>query len=283
MKEISLKSKIIVFISTIVIILSIMFVTKEENNSFSTVQNIIAKVYNPALKGFSFAGDKFMDLFSTIFASEKLKNENEALKLENNELKKNIAIYENLISNAKFLEEEKNLIANTKYKLKPSYVIAKDPSSYFLSFTIDKGKKDGVKAGDIVVIGKEIGNKQYIESLVGTVDTVGNSYSKVSAVINEDKGISFKTARTGAGGVLDGRVENGFSGNLFDEAADVKVGDKLLTSGTGGVFPRDIYIGDITEIIVENENIEKIIVESKVDFTNLYRVLILDKDEGDYE
>lgn len=88
MKEISLKSKIIVFISTIVIILSIMFVTKEENNSFSTVQNIIAKVYNPALKGFSFAGDKFMDLFSTIFASEKLRNENEALKLENNELKK---------------------------------------------------------------------------------------------------------------------------------------------------------------------------------------------------
>ena len=63
---------------------------------------------------------------------------------------------------------------------------------------------------------------------------------------------------------------------MYKSDSDVVVGDKLVTSGRGGVFPSNLYIGEVTEVKTYENNLEKkISVKSPVDFTTLFRVFVL--------
>ncbi len=46
-------------------------------------------------------------------------------------------------------------------------------------------------------------------------------------------------------------------GYLFDTKADVMKGDKLFTSGLGGIYVKDLYIGEITDVIKEDEDLNE--------------------------
>lgn len=63
---------------------------------------------------------------------------------------------------------------------------------------------------------------------------------------------------------------------MYNKEGDVRSGDSIYTSGLGGVYPRDIYIGKVSEVL-EDENglLKNISIESPVDFNKLYRVLII--------
>ena len=70
----------------------------------------------------------------------------------------------------------------------------------------------------------------------------------------------------------------------YKSDADVVVGDRLVTSGRGGIFPRDLYIGEVTEVKSSDNNLEKkISVKSPVDFTTLFRVFVLKGNGGSNE
>ena len=56
---------------------------------------------------------------------------------------------------------------------------------------------------------------------------------------------------------------------------------KILTSGVGGIYPPNLYIGEIKEVSVDdNELVKKIVVESPINYNNVFRVVIM---ENEYE
>ena len=63
---------------------------------------------------------------------------------------------------------------------------------------------------------------------------------------------------------------------MYNTGADIAVGDSVYTSGLGGIYPPEIYIGKIKEIMTDDNKFKtKVIIESPVDFRNIYRVLII--------
>lgn len=69
---------------------------------------------------------------------------------------------------------------------------------------------------------------------------------------------------------------------MYKSDAEVEVGDKLVTSGIGGIFPKDLYIGEVVEMKSSVNNLEKLVyVKSPVDFSKLYRVFVL-KNSGEH-
>lgn len=128
-------------------------------------------------------------------------------------------------------------------KIKLASVVLRDPSNWWRSFQIDLGSRDGIGANQTVLSPEG--------ALVGRISSVGLTRSQVvllgdpnchAAAVVENE--SHDNGVIGASGPLDsGFVELG----LFSRNADLKTGQVVRTSGLGGIFPKDILIGQIVD------------------------------------
>ena len=105
---------------------------------------------------------------------------------------------------------------------------------------------------------------------------VGDNWAKVISVVDELNSTSFKIIRTQDGGIITGNVDSSLEGYLFDYTADIIEGDELYTSGLGGIYLKDIYIGEVIEIIGDEEELTKrLVVKPSINFKKLYNVFVI--------
>ncbi|MBR4034166.1 MAG: rod shape-determining protein MreC, partial [Clostridia bacterium] len=58
--------------------------------------------------------------------------------------------------------------------------------------------------------------------------------------------------------------------------SDIRVGDKVLSSGMGGVYPRGILIGRVSEISVdENTRTLTALIEPSADLDSISKLMII--------
>lgn len=280
-RNIKSRKKKISFFTTIIILSSIIFFSSNSSimnigeNAIGTVTSSITRIVYSSI-----ASSK--EVFTKIFGSKSIREENEKLKIENAELKEKNVNMENIIAKEDFLKNEYNLYLKNKESLLSANVIALDSNSLLIRFNINKGSKDGVKVGDIIVQGT-VGEDEntYIKAVVGKVIEVGYNWSKVSSLVDSSSNVSFNVVRTQSYGAINGQENNLLSGFMYKSDADIIVGDKLVTSGRGGIFPSDLYIGEVTEVKSSENNLEKkISVKSPVDFTTVFRVFVI-RGNGD--
>ena len=280
-RNIKSRKKKISFFTTIIILSSIIVFSSNSSimnigeNAIGTVTSSITRIVYSSI-----ASSK--EVFTKIFGSKSIREENEKLKIENAELKEKNVNMENIIAKEDFLKNEYNLYLKNKESLLSANVIALDSNSLLIRFNINKGSKDGVKVGDIIVQGT-VGEDEntYIKAVVGKVIEVGYNWSKVSSLVDSSSNVSFNVVRTQSYGAINGQENNLLSGFMYKSDADIIVGDKLVTSGRGGIFPSDLYIGEVTEVKSSENNLEKkISVKSPVDFTTLFRVFVI-RGNGD--
>ncbi|NMA87052.1 MAG: rod shape-determining protein MreC [Tissierellia bacterium] len=271
-------------IVTIVAIILIIVIGKTSGNrlSLTKIERTIGNVLVPIERFFYRANKKTTDFFISIKNIGSLKSENEKLKIQISELEEKNRHYENLVGKSEILEKEAKLLETTEYKLIPTEITGREPGNWFDRFTVDKGTKDGVKIGDTVVQAVESDNNIIQEGIVGRVVEVGDTWSKVISIIDENSKISFKVIRTQDGGVISGNMDNKdnkdnkLTGYLFDSKADVMKGDKLFTSGLGGKYVKDLYIGEIVDVVKRDEDLMKsIYIEPAIDFKKIYKVYIV--------
>ena len=82
--------------------------------------------------------------------------------------------------------------------------------------------------------------------------------------------------------MIDKFTSRTIQGYMLDVESEAKNSDVLMTSGLGGVYPYGIYIGTISNVSMSQDSLRKnITVDSPVDFSHIYRVLIL-KGNTDY-
>lgn len=265
---------IVAFVAIILIV--IIGITAGDRVALSKGENIVGNILSPVQGFFLNLGESVSNFFESIVNMGSLKKENEELKLKVAELEEKNRMYENLIGQSEYLLKEKELMENTQYNLIPAQVVGKEPGNWFNRFVINKGEKDGVKKGDIVIQAVDSGEDIIIEGVVGRILETGDNWAKVISIIDENSNISFKVIRTQDGGILSGSIEGEISGYLFDSEADVMKGDKLFTSGLGGVYMADLYIGDVSNVIREDEDLlKKVEVEPAVDFKKIYKVFVI--------
>lgn len=278
------RKKKISFVCTVIILCSIIVISSFNSYLLNLSENAIGTVTSSVSKIFYTSVASSVELFKKLFGTQSIRKENEKLISENTKLKEKILDMENVISKEEFLKNEYNLTLKNKKNLTKAYVVARDASSLFIRFTIDKGSKDNIKVGDIVVEGIELEDEEKaIKAVVGRVTEVGYNFSKVSSLVDSTNNISFKVVRSLDYGVISGQENDLLLGSMYKSDADVEIGDKIITSGIGSVFPRDLYIGKVSDVKLSENNLEKkVFVKSHVDFSKLFRVFVLksgDKNE----
>ncbi len=269
------KGRMIVTAVAIILII-IIGMTSGNRASLTKIERRIGNVLVPVERFFYKISRKTSGFFTSIKNIGNLKEENEKLKIQISELEEKNRNYENLIGKSESLEREAELLKTTEYNLISAQVIGREPGNWFERFTIDKGTNDGVKKGDTVIQAIEAENNMIQEGVVGRVIEVGDNCSKVISIIDENSKISFKIIRTQDGGIISGTMDGKLTGYLFDTKADIMKGDKLFTSGLGGKYVKDLYIGEITDVVKKDEDLMKsIYIEPAIDFKKLYKVFII--------
>jgi rod shape-determining protein MreC len=148
----------------------------------------------------------------------------------------------------------------------PARVIAEDASSWFRTVMIDKGSEQGVTEGMPVVVA---------EGVVGRVVRSSPRFARVLLITDASSAIASLIQNNRARGVCRGQ------GDLlvFDfvlRQEDVSVGDRVVTSGMGGVFPKGLVVGHVKSVDRQEFGLfQTIAVTPSVDFSHLEEVLVL--------
>ncbi|MDP3284796.1 MAG: rod shape-determining protein MreC [Desulfobacterales bacterium] len=146
-------------------------------------------------------------------------------------------------------------------------VIGIDPSPWYRTIIIDKGKADGVKRGLPVIIP---------EGVVGQVIDSSEHYSKVLLIIDQNSAVDALVQRNRARGIIKGISSDQCIFKYVLMRHDIEIGDSVIASGLDGVFPKGLRIGNVTEKAEENSGLfQEVSIRPFVDFEKLEEVLIL--------
>jgi rod shape-determining protein MreC len=144
----------------------------------------------------------------------------------------------------KRLHELFNLQQGRWPKAIAAQVVGRDPQRWFEEIVLDKGKEDGIAMDDPVVA--VVSNR---EGLVGRITDVSAHVSKVMLI--QDSLSSVAATIQGSqdeDGVVEGSNSHSLLLKFLDRSSTIKVGDPVVTSGLGKVFPAGIPLGFVQEI-----------------------------------
>lgn len=255
---------------TIVILVFLVVITNLNNNIWSRIANPFTKITMSVQSGITYLKNKISkndDYFASI---DDLRTKNEELKKENEELKQKKQELEILKAENKTLKEHVKLVDNySDYDCIPGYVIQRDFSNYSKTIVINIGRKDGIETGMTVVADG---------GLVGYIVSAEENTSKVQTIIDTASAVSALFANTEktlvTRGILDS--DNRIKGTYIDNDVVVNEGDNIATSGIGGIYPKNINIGKVKEIVnTQNKTNRYVYIETSVDFENLNNILVL--------
>ena len=199
-----------------------------------------------------------------------MKQENEKLKQENSELTHALRELEIVKAENSTLREYVNLKDKyTEYTTYPANVIQSDISNYSKVIIINAGRKDGIDVNMTVISDK---------GLVGHVISVTDDTAKVQTIIDTSSTVTSTISTTRDSIISRGIIDsnNKLQASFIPTEANILEGDKVETSGIGGIYPKGIIIGTIKEIITTSNVTDRYaVVEPAVDFSKLNAVLII--------
>lgn len=205
---------------------------------------------------------------------DNLKKENEELRKENEELKNKMIDYEVLLAENKILKEKSQIEGSyPDYNVVVANIIYASMNNWEETYVIDKGSRDGIKPNMTVITG---------EGLVGYVESTTDTTAKLVSILDAGNSVSARSTRTRDAVVCKGNIMLKDEDKLKLVSIPIGVefveGDKIETSGMGGVYPKGIAIGEIEEFIVKKNPAEnEAVLKTYVDFSKLETVAVIIK------
>jgi len=191
----------------------------------------------------------------------------EALKVQNLELKQRLASLEEAKLENERIRALVDFAKAQDLKTIGAGVIGRPTDSRQRSILIDRGAGSGVKVGDAVIAAG---------GLVGQVVEVSPWGARVRLITDSDSGVSVLVQRTRANGIVRGSIQGPLQLGFVDKNLAPVRGDVLLTSGLGGVYPKDIVVGEVTDVSSQQVDLfPTITVASRVDIDRIEEVLVI--------
>jgi rod shape-determining protein MreC len=207
-----------------------------------TTQKFKASVYQllaPFLTGGSGIKKQITSVRTGLKSLDQLEHENAGLQVENRELRATNQGLRDVEHEVNRLRHALNYRERSVFKLIAAEIIARDSSTWWRTITINRGRKDGIETDMPVVT--DLG-------LVGKTTTVSDSISVVLLVSDENCRLAASVEGSREQGIVSGeRTTTGLTPllnlNFLSKQADLKPGQKVYTSGVGGVFPSGLLVG----------------------------------------
>lgn len=271
------KNRCVFGLIVVVIVLSVVIgVVNAVNSDVKFTENVFQVIITPVQGMLTKAGSGVSGFFGYFSNVDKLRNEVSRLEKENKELeselsKTEISIREN--------EELRKLLglkeSYPQLELEAAEIVARDPINWYNTFTINKGAVHGVAINQAVI--------SVDKSLVGRICEVGTTWSKVMTINDPGHAVGAEVVRSGEYGIVEGDSTLEVDGNcrlsFVPKNANIIVGDKVVTSGLGGVYPKGLSVGKVLEIRPDVQGISQYaVISPDANIEKLKAVFIIKND-----
>ncbi len=255
-------------------IIGILSLTIKGDRSFTVVEKYVKDagigIQNVLYTPFRFVGGKIDDYkeMKAVYKKYKYISDIESkavlLEEENRELKSSLDDLKSLLDLNKL---------TTEYKVINATVINRNVGNWYNTLIIDKGEKSGLKADMIVITN---------EGLIGKITKTTFYSSEVKLIttpdLNNKISVGVITDDNTTYGLLSGYDKMTKELSVIDiiDNTSIKVGDKVITSGLGNIFPKGIIIGTVSKVEMDDFGISSLVkVKPIADFNNLRYVTVL--------
>lgn len=206
------------------------------------------------------------DSWENYFALQQVRRDNERLQQEVAQLRVEMQQERALAQQSRSLQQLLDLRSSLQVETTAANVIGAGASAEFRTMTLDKGTSDGL-GPDMAVISPS--------GVVGRVILPTARASKLQLLIDRNAAAGAIVERSRAQGVAIGTGTDRLRLDYVSGTADVQVGDRVVTSGIDGIYPKGFVIGQIESVQRGAGEFSGIVLRPAVDFSGLESVLVV--------
>ena len=242
----TLKVKILVIVA--VFLVGIMAYAGANGRLTAAPQELLSVVLTPLQKVTSALSGGAASVWEKYTSIDDVMDRNEQLEAENAELRQQMVDYDRIkAENDAYKALARIQDTNSEATYVSAFVIGRDPLDEFGGFTLDQGSTDGVAVNDAI-----ISDRGY---LLGVVVEVDATSCKVMTILHPSFNAAGVISRTRENGIITGSADYAADGQCvltnLDRATEARKGDQVITTGLGGVFPANLLVGTVQEVVPE--------------------------------
>ena len=242
-----LKSFFVRFLGVLSLALVGVMIYSASTGGIATLpEKLIGVIVTPLQSVVTGVSDGVSGFIDRLTGSGDLHDRLADLEKENAELRQQIVDYDQIKQENEWYSEILGLHERQPdYTFASGRVIGRDPADAYGNFTISAGANANVDVNDPVITTEG--------SLIGVVEEVGLTYAKVRTVLDIESKVSAQISRTGDTGYtssssLDMIRERSITLSALERSSGAAIGDYIVTSGIGGVYPSGLLIGTVTAV-----------------------------------
>jgi rod shape-determining protein MreC len=253
----------------ILLVCAVLFISLQLSGRYQGgfLHNLVLRIISPPQQAFHWTIASIRTFFKNHILLIDLKEENlqlqeevRRLQRENDELRESTQAVERLQRLLLFKER-------VSAAMIPAEVIAYSPSAWFRTIVINKGLRDGVRQGMPVVTW---------EGVVGKVMRISPGSSIILLSIDRNFSVDVLVQRTRTRGIVEGDGGSRCQLQYVPRTGDIQIGDRIITSGLGGVFPKGLSMGKVVSVEKKDYGLfQTVEVRPSADFLRLEEVMVI--------
>ncbi len=252
---------------TVLLVFTLLSLSVQRSPVVTRLEGLLISLTAPGLQVLHYTGDALKRVWTGYFYLVGAQKENQVLKRRLAEAEQQEARYQEALKAVQRLEALLDLKRQLALPVIGGRIVAYDPSLWSRAAIIDQGKSAGVEVGQAVVAPAGI---------VGRIVEVYPRHAKVMLIVDRLSGADAMVQRTRVRGILQGKGANRCSLEYVPKSADVQVGDLVLASGLGGIYPAGLVFGKVTAANKRVAGVfQDIEVLPAVDLSSLEEVLVV--------
>ena len=257
---------VIVVLSLLFVLMSFSSQTRYVGETRTMFERTVMTIFSPVPKFVNWIGGTARDMHQGYLDMRRAVNENVELRrkvatltTENLKLRQSGSDMRRLRSLLSYAEQ-------FEFETSMAQTIMLDTAGRFKSIIIDRGSSDGVQVNDIIA---------NANGLIGRVVLTTNDLAKVQLVTDTNAAVGSLVERTRRQGVVRGRGGTIVELQDIPALADVQPGDRVLTAGIDGVYPKGIPIGTVVRSEPGQSLFKAVTVRPAVDFGTIEEVIVI--------
>ena len=266
-KRLAGRRNLIIFVSLVLVSFALMTFDIRRSQSPTFIEKALMWVVSPVQNLITYTLDSAGDFVNHYLLVADVSKENEKLKQEidklirqNNQLREELRKRDRVAELLRY-QEERQLEAVV------ATVIGKDATQWARVVFINKGTQDGIRENLAVVTHAGV---------VGHVIQAGLNTSKVMLVVDGRSSIDTLFSHDRVSGIVVGTGMEFCEMKYVPITAEVNVGDQIISSGLGGLYPKGLVVGTVISITKATQGLfQEITIAPSADFSRLEEVLVL--------
>lgn len=210
--------------------------------------------------------DSLSGLRDRLATRSRVLAENRQLRQQNLVLARDTLRLRALVAEVERLRRAANYAGAWEGPLLTADVVYIDHSSW-LQTALVVVERAGVRRNQPVVVA---------EGLLGRVVGVDGRYAKVQLITDRAASVGAMVERTRRQGLVRGAGQGALTLDFIPRQEELVPGDRLLTAGIDGIYPRGLPIGTVTAVVSGEGMFHRVEVAPAVDFGRLDQVYVLD-------